>query len=322
MDNHEYVLQCGWTSLQNTRETNEDAETIVHNHPETGVSFFGVYDGHGGTTASKFASQHLHELFFEEYRSTGDPQQALTDSHLKTNDLLTTLNTTSGSTTATAIVDTKHRKVHAGNLGDSRVVLARKNGETIQMTRDHSSLFDGSESYSDILDMVTDITNLKNLGAVLDEGYIMEPKMINGVNMTRTLGDFYIPGMKEHSIPHIASHHYSKGDVLILACDGVWDSTWTIDRTWNTKNLLEGEKIPRHIREKLMRGVPIGPREEKSIQTVYRPFQKHERATSEIVGYFALEQRRKGVSPQDLSQKIAQKSLNSGDNITVIVVYL
>lgn len=313
----------GHTSLQNTRETNEDAETIICKDAWSNLSFFGVYDGHGGNISSLFASQYLHEFFFEALEYTDEYQTALEMAHQETNEKLSTLGTTSGSTTSVAIVDQQQRKIHAGNLGDSRVLLVRKNGKVYQMTRDHSSIFSGGETFSDIKEMLEDIAAIKSLGAILDEGYIMEPTLNNGVNMTRTLGDFYIPGMKENSIPHVTSHSYSKGDILILACDGVWDSKWKIDNDWvRSKTMVEEEIIPQEIRMKLMRGEPITSREQSRIRTVRRPVKATEPATNEIVGYYALEQRRNGIPAQELSRLIANKSLNSGDNITVIVVYL
>jgi serine/threonine protein phosphatase PrpC len=313
----------GHTSLQNTRETNEDSETIICKNGWSNLSFFGVYDGHGGNISSLFASQYLHKFLFEALEHTDNFQEALEEAHQKTNDSLYTLGTTSGSTTSVAIVDQQQRKIYAGNVGDSRVLLVRKNGKIYQMTRDHSSIFAGGESSLEIREMLKDIATIKSLGAILDEGYIMEPTLNNGINMTRSLGDFYIPGMKENSVPHMTSHSYSRGDILILACDGVWDSRWKIDNDWvRSKTMIEEENIPREIRMKLMKGEPITSREQSSIRMIRRPIRSNEPATNEIVGYYALEQRRNGVSAQELSRLIANKSLNSGDNITVIVVYL
>jgi serine/threonine protein phosphatase PrpC len=317
------AFEYGHVSLQNTRESNEDAETIVCKHPWTDLSLFGVFDGHGGTKSSLFASQYLYKFFFEALEYTDDIQEALDMTHMKTNDSLSTMKTSSGSTTAVGVIDPLNKKIHAANLGDSRVVLARKSGKIVQMTRDHSSIFSGGESYTDITDMLEDIAKIKDMGATIDEGYIMEPTLKNGVNMTRTLGDFYIPGMKENSLPHISSHSYSGGDIMIIACDGVWDSTWTMDSSWVlSRTMIEEEKIPNSVRHKLMKGEPLTEREERSIRSVRRHVRRTETATSEIVGYYALEQRRNGVPAQELSRRIANNSLNSGDNVTVIVVYL
>jgi serine/threonine protein phosphatase PrpC len=330
VDNNPIVIELnncpfeyGHTSLQNTRETNEDAETIVCKHSESGLSLFAVYDGHGGNLSSYFSSQYFHKFFFDVLSRTNDIPQSLEEAHLKTNREMVHLNSTSGSTSAVGVIDPVNRKIHAGNLGDSRVLLVRKGGEIIQMTRDHSSIYGGSETYSDILEMQEDIENIKSLGAIIDEGYVMEPTLHNGVNMTRVLGDFYIPGIMENSFPHISSYSYSKGDILIVACDGVWDSSWTMNPRWDISNsLLEEEIIPNKVRHKLMRGESITKMERKSIQLVQRPIRHKERASNEIVGYYALEERANGVSAQELSRRISNNSLNSGDNITVIVVYL
>jgi serine/threonine protein phosphatase PrpC len=317
-------FEYGHTSLKNTRETNEDAETIVCGHPrETGISLFGVFDGHGGTLSSLFSSQYLHEFFFESLAEGNDIQESLEAAHLKTNQELYHFKSSSGSTSAVGVIDSVHRQIHSGNLGDSRVVLVKRSGRAIQMSRDHSSIYGGTETYSDLMEMQEDIQNIKALGAVLDEGYVMEPTLNNGVNMTRVLGDFYIPGIVENSRPHISTRSYSKGDILIVACDGVWDSTWTVDAHWVVSDIfIEEEIIPKKVRSKLMKHQPITSAERMSIRIGKRPIRSQENATNEIVGYYAMEQRLNGVSAQELSRKIAMKSLNSGDNITVIVVYL
>jgi serine/threonine protein phosphatase PrpC len=316
-------FEYGHTSLQNTRETNEDAETIVCKHPQSGLSFFGVYDGHGGNMSALFSSQYLHRFFFDNLSRSNDIQVSLEEAHLKTNRELVPFKSMSGSTSAVGVIDPINKTVYAGNLGDSRVLLVRKSGNIIQMTRDHSSIFGGTESYSDILEMQEDIQNIKSLGAIIDEGYVMEPTLHNGVNMTRVLGDFYIPGMMQNSQPHITTTSYAKGDILIVACDGVWDSSWTMKKEWVISNsLIEEEVIPQKLRMKLMRGETITNTEKSKIRTIRRPVRRQEKATNEIVGYYALEERGRGVSAQELSRKIANNSLNSGDNITVIVVYL
>ena len=57
------IYRVGASSMQGYREEMEDAHTMVlelPSHPN--VSLFGVFDGHGGTTASQFCSNRLVAL--------------------------------------------------------------------------------------------------------------------------------------------------------------------------------------------------------------------------------------------------------------------
>jgi protein phosphatase 2C family protein 2/3 len=53
--------------------------------PDTRLSFFGVYDGHGGDKVALFAGKHVHEIIAkQEAFKKGDYDQALKDGFLAT----------------------------------------------------------------------------------------------------------------------------------------------------------------------------------------------------------------------------------------------
>lgn len=153
------------------RQSMEDACTIVQhlNVPPLCVpdlypqSFFGVFDGHGGTDASQYLAQHLHvnvahgllECSNEVFQVLDEnapasiydvPEgleaidtfvtTALKSAFLKTDDdfLRTSATPQHGSTATTALILGK--RLYCSNLGDSRTLLCR-NFEPMPLSVDH-----------------------------------------------------------------------------------------------------------------------------------------------------------------------------------------
>lgn len=152
------------------RQEMEDACTILQHMDVPSLaaeglapqSFFGVYDGHGGTDASSYLSHHLHinignalsecagaikEVMaanggkLEESSSARkevdrEVVEALTSAFLKTDEdfISTSDHPQSGSTATTALV--MGRRLYCANTGDSRTFLCR-NFKAVRMTEDH-----------------------------------------------------------------------------------------------------------------------------------------------------------------------------------------
>ena len=58
-----YRVKVGSSSMQGWRTTMEDAHTHILELPgDREASFFGVYDGHGGSRVSNYASRNLHKF--------------------------------------------------------------------------------------------------------------------------------------------------------------------------------------------------------------------------------------------------------------------
>lgn len=79
--------------MQGWRISMEDAHTAVldlkredgKSAPDDKVSFFAVYDGHGGSKAAIFAGQNLHNIVARQAAfEKGDYEQALKDGFLST----------------------------------------------------------------------------------------------------------------------------------------------------------------------------------------------------------------------------------------------
>lgn len=87
----------GISSMQGWRISMEDAHATIldlqaqgdKNHKETPpkerLSFFGVYDGHGGDKVAIFAGENIHQIIAkQEAFKKGDVEQALKDGFLAT----------------------------------------------------------------------------------------------------------------------------------------------------------------------------------------------------------------------------------------------
>lgn len=98
------------------------------------VHFFGVFDGHGlcGTQCSTFVKDRLVEILSNDDALLDDPIRAYSNAFLATNEELHTSeidDSMSGTTAITALVIGD--KLYVANVGDSRAVLAVKEGDQI-----------------------------------------------------------------------------------------------------------------------------------------------------------------------------------------------
>jgi len=176
-------------------------------------AYFGLYDGHGGRATVDFVvkalhmnleqqmKQHPQKPFAEMYRDS----YTATDGQLRRQNILR-----SGTTSVTCVVRRTERGIvlFTANVGDSRAVLSRA-GTALRLTLDHKT------TLPDEAKRITDAG-----------GFIGKNNRVNGVlAITRALGDHML---KENDIvsavPHTTEILLEQNDnLLILACDGVWD---------------------------------------------------------------------------------------------------
>ena len=127
------------------RSYNEDRVTIIPrvkiNELEHRVSYFSLFDGHGGAGCADFLAENLHQLFFTNLKKETDITKSLKNSFslaektFFTNSFKTNYDN-SGSCALSCVI-------HAGNLylanvGDSRALLGCRNRNSVyQLTTDH-----------------------------------------------------------------------------------------------------------------------------------------------------------------------------------------
>lgn len=106
-------------------------------------AFFGVFDGHGGTTAAEFVAKKIEKnmldvfpagIIFGEEECVGRINEAVKISYLRTDSQLLNENVAGGSCSVTTLIKNGHLVV--SNAGDCRAVIS-KAGIAEPLTSDH-----------------------------------------------------------------------------------------------------------------------------------------------------------------------------------------
>ncbi|CAF9913302.1 Protein phosphatase 2C 2 [Imshaugia aleurites] len=214
----------------------EDAEKgFVAAGPEDRLSFFGVYDGHGGDKVALFAGDNIHKILAkQEAFKNKDFEQALKDGFLATDRAILSdpkyEEEVSGCTasvgliskTTIYVVSSIFRSLQEelsvnksqGNAGDSRSVLGVK-GRAKPLSYDHKPQNEGEKA------------RICAAGGFVDFG------RVNGnLALSRAIGDFEFKKSAELSpeqqivtaFPDVIAHTITDDDeFLVIACDGIWD---------------------------------------------------------------------------------------------------
>ncbi|GMI92832.1 DNA-binding protein phosphatase 1 [Hibiscus trionum] len=184
---------------------------------EEAVSFYGVFDGHGGKDASQFVRDHLPRVIIEDADFPLELEKVVTRSFTETDAAFAKSCSiesarASGTTALTAMIF--GRSLLVANAGDSRAVLSRL-GTAIEMSKDHRPC------------CMKERRRIESLGGFVDDGYL------NGqLGVTRALGDWHLEGMKEMgerigpliAEPELKMITLTKEDeFLIIGSDGIWD---------------------------------------------------------------------------------------------------
>ncbi|KAF9882095.1 protein phosphatase 2C [Colletotrichum karsti] len=220
-------LLYGVSAMQGWRISMEDSHTTVLDLLAPGsdeakkhdskLSFFGVFDGHGGDKVALFAGEHIHEIITkQETFKKGNYEQALKDGFLATDRAI--LNDpkyeeeVSGCTACVGLIS--DNKIYVANAGDSRSVLGIK-GRAKPLSQDHKPQLEAEKS------------RITAAGGFVDFG------RVNGnLALSRAIGDFEFKKSAELSpeaqivtaFPDVEVHDISDDDeFLVIACDGIWD---------------------------------------------------------------------------------------------------
>lgn len=99
-------------------------------------SFFGVFDGHGGSNCADFLQENLFEFIVSTAHFPLDPRKALKEGFKKAERVMMEKEETSGSTANVILIVGDH--CFMGNVGDSRSVMSVRGGEvTKELSMDH-----------------------------------------------------------------------------------------------------------------------------------------------------------------------------------------
>ena len=211
------MCRVGVAESIGSRDSMEDAFISQTNRTH---DIFGVFDGHGGRTCSKYISEYFKNNItdstvpktdgeIEEFclsadmaflRAAGGDTGAITDF--------------SGSTGTFIILRQVGGGFHikVGNVGDSRVLVSKSN-KAVPMTTDHKP------------DLPAECSRIKEAG-----GYVVRNRVKGQLAVSRSFGDTIFKDEDKNpyknmitAVPTITETRLSPCDIIILCCDGVYE---------------------------------------------------------------------------------------------------
>ena len=250
------------------RNYNEDRVSIIINMnkpknfnkkywPKT--SFFGIYDGHGGSKCADFLRDSLHKLIFSDEHYPENVSEAIKNGFLKAeneflnkfaldpNNNMNIIDRSGSCAIVVIIVDTK---IYIANVGDSRGILSlNKGNKYIVITEDHKPDHEKEKnriikSGGQVYQTQTPINGAENEalnGQILLGPYRVLPGRLS---VSRTIGDIEAKGIQFGGNPNVVIPYpdiyfydleKDNIDFLILGCDGIYDqisSDEILDCAW------------------------------------------------------------------------------------------
>lgn len=221
-------FRVGFSEMIGKRPSMEDAlswhwaQAVV---PGGNVDYFALFDGHGGAKAAQLCAARLHCHVF----ASDGPVAAAAAAHAPGSSAWVQTRIAAGIeqteaelfvTMREASTDERHcgttavlavfvgSELHVANVGDARAVLVRaSDGAAVRLSCDHKPSLDEESR------------RLRLAGA-----HVTANGRVNGnLAVSRAIGDAHFKPWV-CSMPHFAPPTVLlPGDVLILACDGVWD---------------------------------------------------------------------------------------------------
>ena len=232
------------------RNYNEDRVSIIinMNKPQNyksslwpKVSFFGIYDGHGGYTCAEYLRDNLHKFIVQDKNFPDNIPQAIKNGfELAEKDFITNHalskhndNVLDRSGSCGVVVMIVDSKIYVANVGDSRAVMSAKNGETFrEITTDHKP--DNPKEKSRIIDnggkVYQSQTPIPNFGnQILIGPYRVLPGRLS---VSRTVGDVEAKKTKFGGLPNVIiaepeifvlDLEKEDLDFIVMGCDGIFD---------------------------------------------------------------------------------------------------
>lgn len=215
-------LRVASAECQGFRTEMEDHGTkllqLGDKHPN--ISFFAVFDGHGGSCASAYLAKELH-LTLAALDDPTDPA-ALSAAIMKTDqDFLNSAGDQKknhGSTACFALIEKPDEKsegkykITVGNVGDSRTMIIKKDGSVNCLTTDHKP---------------EDPEETIRIRAA--KGTVSANRVDGQLAMSRAIGDWTYksnPALKPEeqkviAVPDIFKAEAEAGDIVLVICDGI-----------------------------------------------------------------------------------------------------
>lgn len=239
----ETTIAWGLSERQGIRKEMEDAYTYREIELEPGAqkaSYFGMFDGHGGTEAADFAAENAVDYFLAAYNAN-QAQADDIETRIKSAFITSYTNLDAeiqkkyyraGTTALSALI--LGSDLYLAWAGDSRGVVIDGQGEVKHTTVDHKP-----NSYWEKQRIV-------QAGQTIQETRTTSGPVVRvgPLSVSRTLGDKLAKSKaytKPNAIiatPEVIKLEIQKDDSIILACDGLWD----VMPNYEAGNYVEGFK--------------------------------------------------------------------------------
>ena len=165
----------------NKNIVNFEKKTNEGNNYTQKISYFAIFDGHGGDACSKFLKNNFHTILFQNPKFPSNLPDSIIKSFKNAENTFYQqsikdgkLNDTSGSCALIALIIDNH--CYTINLGDSRALYSRNGGtELYQVTRDHKP---------------NDEKEKKRIESAGGKVYYANKRVINGKEITLKEEDF------------------------------------------------------------------------------------------------------------------------------------
>ena len=234
-------LHCGSAEMHGCRIAMEDAHILREASKNPNDLIVGIFDGHNGAECSSFVAKAIEETMMEE--------PAFPLAHDRIQEIVMSADSAyfkaggeAGSTGVFALlhhnaVDESRSayKAQIINVGDSRAILWKsKTKSCVSVTVDHKP------------NTLTERQRIEAAG-----GHVSVGRVNGDLALSRAFGDFQFKGNHDLpmelqavcTVPDIFMHDFDEGDILIVACDGVFEANFTNEEVaaFASENLLESE---------------------------------------------------------------------------------
>lgn len=178
---------------------------------EPHLGYFAIFDGHGGKSASEWASKNLHAVIADAVRAsqTHEVDGALMEQCFTAADqkMIASGVEYPGCTATVCLIDKARSAVHVANVGDSHAYLITRDAAPERLTTEHRCANPDEKA------------RIEGLGGFVNGG------KVNGLlEVTRSLGD----GAMKAFLTAAPAYRRAAFDpavdtFVIIACDGLWD---------------------------------------------------------------------------------------------------
>ncbi|CAD7957956.1 unnamed protein product [Amoebophrya sp. A25] len=198
---------------------------------DNSCGIYGVFDGHGpfGHEVSHFVHQLLPAVLLRSESLKSDPKEAISKAFVKTHQQAAKANerkvmdcSLSGTTGTVAFLQESEGLLHVGHVGDSRGVIAVKEGganKAVSLTLDHKPSLPAERARIE-----KNGGQVRCLSGDVNERVFLKNKLYPGLAMSRSIGDLVGASAGVTAEPELSTVQLTPAHQFFLLCsDGVWE---------------------------------------------------------------------------------------------------